>query len=39
MYTGAAAFAGVAKTESVATDVAIANPRFNREFFNVFLLN
>ena len=36
IYVGAAAYAGVAKVESAAMDVAIANPRLTREFFNVF---
>jgi hypothetical protein len=36
MYVGAAAYAGVANVESAAIDVAIANPRLTREFFNVF---
>jgi hypothetical protein len=36
MYVGAAAYAGVAKVESAAMDVARANPRLTREFFNVF---
>jgi len=39
MYVGAAAYAGVANVESAAIDVAIANPRLTREFFNVFSSN